>query len=76
MHLGSMRGAGDDLHRLGMDDVKTVVNIRKLIAGPDVPETARTETSGSLGNIYLSEVPGPDREKVKAAILPKHRCSR
>jgi predicted AlkP superfamily pyrophosphatase or phosphodiesterase len=66
--------ANDNLYILittdhGMDDVKTLVNVRKLIGAPDVPDSVRTETSGSLGNVYLYDVPGPDREKVKTTIL-------
>jgi hypothetical protein len=40
-----------------------------------VPATVRGLTSGSLGNIYLNAVPGPEREAAKSAILEHIRAA-
>jgi predicted AlkP superfamily pyrophosphatase or phosphodiesterase len=65
---------GDTLYVLittdhGMDTVKTLVNARKLIGGSDVPDSVVIDTSGSLANIYLNDVPGPQRDEVRRTIL-------
>jgi predicted AlkP superfamily pyrophosphatase or phosphodiesterase len=53
----------------GMDDVKNLVNLHELMGGDAVPATVRGLTSGSLGNIYLNDVPGAERDAVRKAIL-------
>jgi predicted AlkP superfamily pyrophosphatase or phosphodiesterase len=67
---------GDKLYVLitadhGMDTVKTLVNARKLIGGADVPDSVVVDTSGSLANVYLNDVPGPQRDAVKQAIIAR-----
>ena len=54
---------GDALYVLittdhGMDKVKTLVNLQKLLGDIGQSGTLRLETSGSLANIYLEGVPG------------------
>ena len=71
---------GDALYVLittdhGMDNVKTLVNFHNILGGDLVPETVHTETSGSLGNIYLNSVPGEQREAVKTTLLEKLRSN-
>lgn len=71
---------GDALYVLittdhGMDTVKTLVNLKRLMGRADVPapDPVRADWAGSLANIYLNEVPGPDRESTKQSILDNLR---
>ncbi len=56
-------------HHHGMSPVKTFVNLHYLMGGSEVPETVIGLTSGSIANIYLSNVPAEQREAVKKSIL-------
>jgi predicted AlkP superfamily pyrophosphatase or phosphodiesterase len=67
---------GDKLYVLittdhGMDTIKTLVNLKRLMGRADVPapDPVRADWAGSLANIYLNDVPGSDREATKNAIL-------
>ncbi len=65
---------GDALYVLittdhGMDNVKTLVNLQKLLGDIGQGGTVRLETSGSLANIYLNGIPGPERDDVAKKIL-------
>ncbi len=67
---------GDKLYVLittdhGMDTIKTLVNLKRLMGRADVPapDPVRADWAGSLANIYLNDVPGADREATKKAIL-------
>ena len=65
---------GDALYVLittdhGMAPVKTLVNLHRLMGGAEVPETVIALTSGSIANIYLSNVPAENREAVQKSIL-------
>ncbi len=65
---------GDALYVLittdhGMAPVKTFVNLHHLMGGSEVPETVIGLTSGSIANIYLSNVPTEHHEEVKKSIL-------
>jgi predicted AlkP superfamily pyrophosphatase or phosphodiesterase len=73
---------GDALYVLittdhGMDTIKTLVNLKRLMGRGDVPapDPVRSEWAGSLANIYLSDVPGAERESVKQSILENLRKS-
>jgi predicted AlkP superfamily pyrophosphatase or phosphodiesterase len=67
---------GDKLYVLittdhGMDTIKYLVNIKRLMGRADVPspDPVRADWSGSIANIYLNDVPGPEREATKKSIL-------
>jgi predicted AlkP superfamily pyrophosphatase or phosphodiesterase len=67
---------GDALYVLittdhGMMPITHVVNVFKLIGGPDVPPEVIAYTSGSLANIYLTNVEEGTREKVRDAIVAR-----
>ncbi|HEY2826765.1 MAG TPA: nucleotide pyrophosphatase/phosphodiesterase family protein [Pirellulales bacterium] len=71
---------GDALYVLittdhGMDTIKTLVNLKRLMGRGDVaaPDPVRADWAGSLANIYLNNVPGAEREEVKASILENLR---
>ncbi len=71
---------GDKLYVListdhGMEAIEKLVNLKHLMgrAGVPTPDPVRSEWAGSLANIYLSEVPGPEREATKQSILDNLR---
>jgi predicted AlkP superfamily pyrophosphatase or phosphodiesterase len=71
--------AGDRLYVLittdhGMAPVKNLVSLRKLL-GDDVPESVIGLTSGSYALVYLSALPGAEREAVKNKIVANLRES-
>jgi predicted AlkP superfamily pyrophosphatase or phosphodiesterase len=67
---------GDALYVLittdhGMIPITHVVNVDKLIAGPNVSPEVIAYTSGSLANIYLTNVKEEAREKARETIVAR-----
>ena len=61
---------GDALYVLittdhGMDNVKTLVNLQKLLGDTGADGTVRGVTSGSFANIYLDGVPGAHARRLR-----------